>query len=203
MMADVMPRVDAAPNPPPAAGRKLREIGRQGARCLPALSGEHRALLCRPGGTSALLARLQDARLLADAVSLLGYALPEREAVWWACMCVEQSAPAGYDPAQQRVLLATREWVRCPDDATKAQCLQAAKAVGAVGAAALAARAALAANLPDPVSLHAGRRVERSVAEAVALNGAEQSPFWRERFLLIGHDIAAGGAGRTGQGRRP
>ncbi len=181
---------------------KLRDIGRNGARCMPALSTEHRALLCQPGGTATLLARLQEARLLDEAVSLLSYALPEREAVWWACMCVEQSAPDRFDPAQRQILLVTREWVRSPGEASKSRCLHAAKAVGAVGGAAFAARAAFAANLADASSLHAGRRVERSVIEAAATGGPERRQSWHERFLLIGHDIAAGSAGRIQPGRR-
>lgn len=190
------------PDATASGASKLRDIGRNGARHLPALSAEHQALLCQPGGTAALLTRLQEARMLADAVSLLSYALPEREAVWWACMCVEQSAPGELDPAQRRILLVTREWVRSPGSATKTRCLHAAKDVGAVGAAAFAARAAFAANLADASSLHAGRRVEKSVTEAAAADGPERSQSWRECFLLIGHDIAAGGGGRIQPGRR-
>ncbi len=181
---------------------KLRDIGRNGARHLPALSAAHQVLLCQPGGTATLLTHLQEARLLADAVSLLSYALPEREAVWWACMCVEQGAPDEFDPAQRQVLLVTREWVRSPGSATRTRCLHAAKDVGAVGAAAFAARAAFAANLASASSLHAGRRVERSVIEAAAANGPERSLSRHECFLLIGHDIAAGGGGRIQPGRR-
>ena len=58
-----------------------------------ALSEEAQAL-ARPGmPVKALLVTLLDAELWTDALRVFAYALPKREAVWWACQCARQAVP--------------------------------------------------------------------------------------------------------------
>ena len=42
-----------------------------------------------------------DAHEYTDAVRFLAHALPKREAVWWACLCVRKAAGANPPPPAQ------------------------------------------------------------------------------------------------------
>jgi hypothetical protein len=61
------------------------------------------------------VARLSESGLLQDAVGFLSYALPKREAVWWACQCIRE---AGIDssPEAKAALLASAHWVADPSE---------------------------------------------------------------------------------------
>src|SRR5262249_33109419 len=56
-------------------------------------------------------------KLYLDGTRFLGHALPKREAVWWACVCVGQEA----DPAAKvaPALQAAVKWVVEPSDANR------------------------------------------------------------------------------------
>ena len=184
--------------PIPASG-KLRRLPDGVLRRLLRLPPEHAALLDGSPETSALLESLVGHDLPAEAARLLGYALPEREAVWWACMCVRNTAAVPQPGPEQAALAAVEEWVRTPNEATRQVLRQAAAAAGDT-AAAWAARAANA-SLPSPL-LHTrvGRRVETAIARAAGYGAAGQATKRLERFIASGRDIAAGGAGRLPPG---
>jgi hypothetical protein len=61
------------------------------------------------------LARLNETGMTQDAVGFLAYALPKREAVWWACQCVREAGPDSGDPAKA-ALLAAAHWVADPSE---------------------------------------------------------------------------------------
>jgi hypothetical protein len=134
--------------------------------------------------------------LIEQSIALLCYALPEREAVWWACMCVLHTAPVAFPPEQRRAVEAAQAWVWKPGEKTRFDSAAAAKEAGYVSAAAFSARAAFAARLSDPRSMRAGRRVETAVRRAATWDGTEKTRARLSRFIASGQEIDAGGAGR-------
>ncbi len=77
-----------------------------------------------------------------DAVRVLAYGLPKREAVWWACQTVRALAGPGLGPPAQAALKAAETWVADPSDDHRKACLaagQAADFATPAGCAALAA----------------------------------------------------------------
>jgi hypothetical protein len=142
-----------------------------------------------------LLERLTGRSLLAEAARLIGYALPEREAVWWACKCVAHTAPASLPPQAEAALLAAEEWVWRPGDAARAKAARAAAAAGYDTAPAWTARAAFASHPAWPLHARCGRRVERAIALAAVTAGGERSAWRLQQFIVSGREIARGGAG--------
>ncbi|MEI9984131.1 MAG: hypothetical protein WDN69_13530 [Aliidongia sp.] len=138
-----------------------------------------------------------DLPLLPEAARLLGYALPEREAVWWACMCVTHAVPLATLPEQQRAAVSAAEaWVREPSDAARLRAHLASAQAGHRTPAALAAQAAFASPLPVSWPMRTGRKVERAVALAAVYGGPERQADRLQRFIASGCDIASGGSGR-------
>jgi hypothetical protein len=169
--------------PPPVAARLVR---------LPAAYAD----VLEDGPTSViLLERLTGHSLLAEAARLIGYALPEREAVWWACKCVSHTAPASLPPQAQAALSAAEEWVWRPGDAARAKAARAAAAAGYDTAPAWTARAAFASRPAWPLHARCGRRVERAIALAAVTGGGERSEWRLQQFIASGREIARGGAG--------
>jgi hypothetical protein len=50
------------------------------------------------------------------ALRLVAHSLPKREAVWWACMCAEHTAPDPLPQAELAVAHSAQAWVRRPHD---------------------------------------------------------------------------------------
>ena len=51
-----------------------------------------------------------------DAVKLLSHALPNREAVWWACICAKQHVKENSDELSFQSLCAAEKWVYDPSE---------------------------------------------------------------------------------------
>src|SRR4051794_31659597 len=60
------------------------------------------------------LERLIEGQHYTDAVRFLAHALPKREAVWWACLCVRCVAGADPIPAVEEALQAAERWAADP-----------------------------------------------------------------------------------------
>lgn len=133
----------------------------------------------------------------------LAYALPEREAVWWGCMCVLH-VTAEATPAEQRHALAVSEdWVRTPDAGKQREALSAAKAAGEGSAASFVARGVFRARLDRPASTRTGRVIDNAVHRAALSAPSGEATARLRRFVASGHEIAAGGAGRLPIDIRP
>lgn len=199
-----MPHAIAPAGPPPG---KFRTFPAAVAARLLRLPQAHAALLADDPVSIVLLERLYERGLLMEAARLVGYALPEREAVWWACKCVAHTAPASLPPEQEAALAAAENWVRRPDDATRAKASRAASDAGYDTACAWTARAAFASRPAYELHPRCGRRIERAITLASVSGGAAQvgpgvqaEPGARieprlQRFLASGRDIARGGGG--------
>ena len=85
---------------------KLRQLPPDVLRRRLRLAEAHMDLFRDVPGPTLLLDRLCGLNLLWAAVRLLSYALPEREAVWWACRCVTHTAPAVMAILEQKALTA-------------------------------------------------------------------------------------------------
>ncbi len=175
---------------------KLRRLPLATLRFRLALPVAHRPLLDEEQPPSSLLARLRALGLLDAQATLLGYALPEREAVWWACMCVAHAVPDPMPPEQHRPLVAAENWVRQPDEERRQAALAAAKAAGYVSAGALAARAAFAARPAVAGSTRAGRTIDVAIRQAASCGDQGRTALRLRRFVASAEEIAAGGAGR-------
>jgi hypothetical protein len=110
---------------------------------------------------------LTQQRKYADAIRVIGAALPARKAVWWACICARHAANRLRDEEHEALASAVR-WVVEPGDATALAAKEAATRAGAAapaGAAALAAarakrRPIAAAKVSAGAVLTAAARVQ-------------------------------------------
>jgi hypothetical protein len=174
---------------------KLRRLDPETLRLRVRLPPEHAALLGADGGTRGVLDRLIRSGLLAEAARLLAYALPPREAVWWACMCVTHTAQDLPQPEQEAVR-AAEAWVRRPDEATRRQAAWAAAAAGYAAPGAWAALAAYWTRADVAGDTRGARGVETAIAAAADRGDAARAPARLRRFFVSAHDIAHGGMGK-------
>jgi hypothetical protein len=144
-----------------------------------------------------LLDSLADEGALPEAVRLLSYALPEREAVWWACMCVRHAVPlSALAPEQEAAVVTSEDWVRRQSFEARIEAHAASAKAGYTTPAAWVARAAFATPETISVPTRTGRKVERATFLAAVYGEAEHPTERLRRFIASGRDIARGGAGR-------
>ena len=177
------------------ADGKLRRLDVETLRMRVRLPAEHEPLLRSARGTHALLDSLIRAGLLAEASRLLAYALPAREAVWWACICVNHTAH-DMQLAEKQALDAAEAWVRRPDDAARRQAAWAAAAAGYTLPGAWPALAAYWTRSAVTGDTRGNRGVETAVTQAAQRDDADRAPGRLRRFFVSAHDIAHGGMGR-------
>jgi hypothetical protein len=151
------------------------------------------------------LAQLEKAGFLVAATRLFAHALPKREAVWWACMCVTHTAPADLPAADRAAREAAEDWVRQQTDKSRRQAWDRAEASGCTSPEAWTAIAAFWSGdsmSPEgqPAVPPAPHFTGAAAAGAVALAAVRGDPTRRNdrlhRFLESGRNIAAGGPGR-------
>lgn len=163
------------------------------------LSEEHGGLPDESPDPQALLARLLELDLLTEATRLLAYALPEREAIWWSCMCVRHAmpSPAG---AEGAAVEAAEAWVRHPAAAARHE---AGLAATGPGYAAPGAWSALGASWSQRTrllrDLCPGRGAATAVTRSATRHDPARKPQRLRRFIESGIDIGRGGAGRLPQ----
>src|SRR5262245_34804746 len=176
----------------------------------------HAALLAdvgapaRPGQTAGqFLGELVATADFPRAGRFLAAALPKREAVWWACLCVRQS-PASSGPPAEAALRAAERWAGDPTDDHRRAAFAAAEAAGVgtpAGCAALAAFLSGGSLAPPTVAEvpPAEHLTASAVAGAVALAAVagqpERAAERYQTFFALGTEVARGArrwpAGRT------
>ena len=181
-------------NPPPC--RKLRRFDPALLQRWLQLPPDHRDLVNVIDDPAALLWRLGQLSLWTQSIRLLAYALPEREAVWWSCMCVRHTAPILPEP-EQLAVAAAEAWVRRPEKATRHEAALAASAPGYAAPGAWSALGAVWSQrerlLPD---LCGGRGAATAVTRSAARGGPKRVQERLRRFVISGVDVGNGGAGR-------
>ena len=170
-----------------------------------ALSPEAGAAITDCTEVAAALERLERAGFLIEATRLVAHALPKREAVWWACMCVSHTAPPDLRAIDRAAREVAEEWVRQQTDKTRRLAFDHAQAGGCRSPDAWAAIAAFWSGdsmSPEgqPAVPPAPHLAGTAAAGAVALASVRGDVTRREarlrRFLESGRNIAAGGPGR-------
>jgi hypothetical protein len=144
---------------------------------------------------------LVERRLFEDAIRFLAHALPNREAVWWAVLCIrEVTGPAPPEPVVA-ALRAAEAWVQDPADEVRRAARGAAKAAGPSSPAAMAATAAFQSGgslgPPDgPEILPSEFATPRGVANAITIASlqapAEKAPERFLSFVVRGVEVATG-----------
>ncbi|MBB4286252.1 DUF6931 family protein [Roseospira goensis] len=157
----------------------------------------------------AVVLRLAGGGRFPDAVKVLAYALPKREAVWWACLAARHSQQTvGASAAAVACVEAAEAWVYKPVEERRQACYRIVESKRPDNPAALTALAAawsggslVPPDAPDEVpavppdeSLTA-RTVANAIIMAAVMHDPAQAPARFRRFLAQGRDIAEGGTG--------
>jgi len=153
----------------------------------------------------AALAALRAADLLGEAARLASFALPKREAVWWACMCARAVPPETALPDDIAALEKAEAWVYRPTDENRRAAFAHAQAAGFGTADAWTGVAAFWSGdsmapvggvaVPPAPNL-TGIAVSGSVALSAVRFKPERRPARLRLFLDSALDIANGGTGR-------
>jgi hypothetical protein len=154
---------------------------------------------------SEAIAALEAGGFVLEATRLLAYALPRREAIWWACMCCAHTAPADLPEPDRLAREAAEHWVRQPNEQNRRAANQRAEAssydapeVWCAVAVFWSGETIGPENLPavPPPPHMAGK----AVAGTIYLAAVRPNPLLQDthlkRFLESGLNIAAGGTGR-------
>lgn len=144
---------------------------------------------------------LDKAGHLPDAARFLAFALPRREAIWWATQCVRQVPALTADEKAAAALVAAEAWAADPSDDNRRKAFAAAEAAGFEKPAACAALAAFLtegslspAHLqPVPAPSHAGPAAAAAAVVLAALSTEpEKGDEKFRKFLALGSDVATG-----------
>lgn len=159
-----------------------------------------RALLVDRISSEDFLGALDSAGLTADASEFLAHALPKREVVWWACLCVRESLNTNAAPAPLiEAIAAAEKWASSPGDINRRKAMTAAEAAGLdqpAGCVALAAH--LSGGSLAPPGLPEVKPAEHLTATVAGLAikvaalqaGPDTAPIRQRRFLDLGIDVA-------------
>ncbi len=183
---------------------KLRQMPLADALALAGLPPAAGASVADLPDVPAAVLALRSAGLAGEAARLVAFALPKREAVWWACMCA-RAVPAEVKNDDRLALEQAEAWVFKPTDETRRQAFAHAQAAEFGTPEAWAAVAAFwsgdsmapAGQAPVPPAPNlAGTAVAGSVALAAVRTRPERRGERLERFLASAAEIAGGGSGR-------
>lgn len=186
----------------------LKKITAPAAEPLAAMAklGDEARALVKPGITvRALVTALVDGGLLNDALKLMAYALPKREAVWWACLCARQAQPEPPIEADLEIIKASEAWVYRPTDQSRRGVMDLAlktefnRAAHWPAAAAFWSGGSIAPlNSPpvEPDDSLTGNGVVGAVLLSLVQPDASAADKKRQHFMALALDIAEGGDGR-------
>lgn len=169
------------------------------------LTEESRPLLNDQISPDAFLDLLLEHERLADAIRLLAFALPKREAVWWACQCVRDCLPNDAPPKLLDAVKAAEAWVYKPTEENRWAAKEPGERAGYDKAAAWPALGAfwsggsmVPAHLPAmaPGPTFTGMAVSGAVLLSAAQREPEKIMERYRQFIGYGVDIASGGTGK-------
>ena len=186
----------------------LKKVTAPGAREVCALATAGGFKLAAPDGIppAQFVAELVAAKRFEEAVQFMAFALPPREAVWWACLCARTALRDPVPPEIAAAVNAAETWVRQPTDENRRAAMASAQATNFQSPAAWAAVAAFWSggsmappNVPDVLA--PAHLLGCAVTGAVALTAVVTEPQFadqkRARFVAAAVDIANGGNGRA------
>ena len=155
--------------------------------------------------TAQAAARLEAAGRLPDAVRIYAFALPQREAVWWASMCTLYTAPADLPALDRLAREAAEKWVRERSDAAAYAAMRQARQAGFRTPECWAAVAAFWSGpslspAGEPAVPPAPHLTGTAVFSAISLAAVRGDPAAQNarltRFLESAREICDGGVGR-------
>lgn len=161
------------------------------------LGDEAAALLADEQNPREFLDKLIEAGLSQDAIGFLAAALPPREAVWWACLCIGGET----DAADAAALEAAKTWVADPTEDNRRAAQTAAKATQIKTAAGCAAHAAFMSGgsindpgMPEvlPPPQLAGRLIGSAVRLTVLQGDPKEMDAGYRHCLELGLAVADG-----------
>src|SRR5215813_9252935 len=94
------------------------------------LSEEAKGLLDDVIAPAAFLELLIEKGHLLDAIRLLAFALPKREAVWWACLCAREVLAPDAPPELGDAIMAAEAWVYKPTEENRRAAMEKAERAG-------------------------------------------------------------------------
>jgi hypothetical protein len=187
----------------PAGGATLPPISARTSRELCAVAELEEAAVALLGGGDppplAFIAQLIEQGLFTDAVRVVAFALPRREAVWWAWVCARKASGAEPPTKLKSSLDATEKWIVQPTDAYRRAAMAAAEAVGfgtpagCAGLAAFMSAGSIApSNVPavPPPELMTGTAVAASVTLSGVVKEPEKAPEKYAEYIRIGLEVA-------------
>ena len=152
------------------------------------------------------LHQLAEHNLHPDAIRFLAFALPKRQAIWWACICtrIAHAALESIKPEQSEALAAAEAWVYKPNEENRRKAglksdqtdrqypadWTAAAAFWSGGSISPAGQPGV--EPPDHLAPHA---VAGAILLAAATDDSEALNQHYRDFLARGIDIARGGKG--------
>jgi hypothetical protein len=145
------------------------------------------------------------AKNLTQAVQFFAFALPPREAVWWACLCSRDALREPVPEPLKDTVDAAEAWVRDPSEGHRRAAMARAQATDLKSPVAWAAVAAFWSggslapeNLPEvPAAPHlTGCAVAAAVTLAAVIFEPQFADQRRARYIASAIDIANGGNGR-------
>lgn len=165
------------------------------------LGEEAKALLKVEMTPKQYLTRLIDGKQPLDAIRFLAYALPKREAVWWACLCARKVADPGMPEEQTAALRGAEAWVVDPTEENRRAAMPLAEAAGLGTPAGCAAMAAFWSggslappNVPavPPADHLTAHGAAGSVMFAAVISQPEKAPAKYQTFFELGLGVAEG-----------
>lgn len=169
------------------------------------LSSEIDRLIVPGASVVEALDALSRAGHLVEAARLMAYAMPRREAVWWACMCARHTSPKDLPLSDAVVLEATELWVRKPTDENRRTAFALAQEAGFgtpeawTGVAAFWSGGSMS-PVGQPSVPPASYLTGTAVAGSVGLSAVRALPQLQmkrlQMFLASAYDIASGSTGR-------
>jgi hypothetical protein len=173
------------------------------------LSAEAKALLVGSMPPDQFLDLLIQKGHLLDAIRLLAFALPKREAVWWACLCARETLAPAAPVELGEAIKAAEAWVYKPTEENRRTAMEKAERAGFDKPASWAAVGAFwsggsLAPPNAPVVPPAETLTAKAVSGAILLAAVQREPERaaerHRQFLDDGVDIAAGGTGKKRKG---
>ena len=173
------------------------------------LSEEAKGLLDDVIAPAAFLELLIEKGHLMDAIRLLAFALPKREAVWWACLCAREMLAQDAPPALDEVIKAAETWVYKPTEENRRLAMEKAEKAGFDKPASWAAVGAFwsggsmappAAPVVPPAETLTAKAVSGAILLAAVQREPERAAERHRQFLDDGIDIAMGGTGKKRKG---
>lgn len=162
---------------------------------------ESARLIARAGmAPQALLQKLLESDLEADAVRLIAATLSKRQAVWWACLCIRHFAPPTTD-ADRTALGAAVRWVIDPSEPHRRAAESAGQQATLDSLAGIAAMSAFwsegsmspagAAEVKPPANL-SSKTVVSAVLLAATRGPAAELSHRQRQAILAGIEVSDG-----------